>query len=373
MRICMYQLDRIKAGQNLCGFSHSKTAEALDTPLATFKKYLSGERTLPHDFWKKASQLFNVPLSFFDVKNLTTFSMSEVNFRARARIKASHSNAIVEYISLAESISSYFSRNIKNLPFFNILDDYNLDPDSEDSPEIAALRVRSEWGLGVQPINNIISLLELKGIKVFSLPLNVREVDALSISLDGQPFVLLDTFKSAERTRFDAAHELAHIFLHIYDTQTPNDEIDYKKRESEADRFASCFLMPDESFLSLAPKEMSINNMLKYKSYWRVSLQAINYKSHKLNRLTDWVYRSNCMKINSLGYHKNEPHPTHHDQSILHLKLLKLLDAKGNFSVNDMLSEIGISEEDFDNLTFKSLTLFKEYKDSKRPKLKIVE
>mgnify|MGYP003475360019 len=116
----MYQLDRIKAAQNLRGFSHSKTAEALDTPLATFKKYLSGERTLPHDFWKKASQLFNVPLSFFDVKNLTTFSMSEVNFRARARIKASHSNAIVEYISLAESISSYFSRNIKNLPFFNI-------------------------------------------------------------------------------------------------------------------------------------------------------------------------------------------------------------------------------------------------------------
>ena len=84
----MYQLDRIKAAQNLRGFSHSKTAEALDTPLATFKKYLSGERTLPHDFWKKASQLFNVPLSFFDVKNLTTFSMSEVNFRARARIKA---------------------------------------------------------------------------------------------------------------------------------------------------------------------------------------------------------------------------------------------------------------------------------------------
>jgi hypothetical protein len=197
----MYQLDRIKAAQNLRGFSHSKTAEALDTPLATFKKYLSGERTLPHDFWKKASQLFNVPLSFFDVKNLTTFSMSEVNFRARARIKASHSNAIAEYIS------SYFSRNIKNLPFFNILDDYNLDPDSEDSPEIAALRVRSEWGLGVQPINNIISLLELKGIKVFSLPLNVREVDALSISLDGQPFVLLDTFKSAERTRLFMIHK----------------------------------------------------------------------------------------------------------------------------------------------------------------------
>lgn len=368
----MYQLDRIKAAQNLRGFSHSKTAENLDIPLATLKKYLSGERTLPHDFWKKASQFFNVPLSYFDVKNSTSFSMSEVNFRARARIKASYSNSIAEYISLAESINSYFSRNVKNLPIFNILDDYNLDPDSDDSPEITALRIRSEWGLGIQPINNIISLLELKGIKIFSLPLNVREVDALSISLDGQPFILLDTYKSAERTRFDAAHELAHIFLHIYDIQTPNDEIDYKKRESEADRFASCFLMPDESFLQLAPKEMSIGNMIKYKSYWRVSLQAINYKAHKLNLLTDWVYRSNCMKINSLGYHKNEHQPTHHDQPILHLKLLKLLDAKGNFSINEMLNEIGISEEDFNNLTFNSLRHFKEYKNSKKPKLRLL-
>lgn len=369
----MYQLDRIKAAQNLRGFSHSRTAEALDIPLATFKKYLSGERSVPPDFWKKLSQIFNVPLSFFYGKNSTQFGMSEVNFRARARIKASYSNSIAEYISLAESISSYFSRNIKNLPVFNILDDYNLDPDSDDSPEITALRIRSEWGLGMQPINNIISLMELKGIKVFSLPLNVREVDALSISLDGQPFVLLDTFKSAERSRFDAAHELAHIFLHIYDTQTPTDDIDYKKRESEADRFASCFLMPNESFRELAPNEMSIGNMLKYKSYWRVSLQAINYKSHKLNLITDWVYRSNCMKINSLGYHKNEPQPTHHDQSILYLKLLKLLDAKGNFSINEMLNEIGISWEDFDNLTFRSLTLFTDYKESKRPKLTIVQ
>lgn len=66
----MYQLDRIKAAQNLRGFSHSRTAEALDIPLATFKKYLSGERSVPYDFWKKLSQIFNVPLSFFTKRTL---------------------------------------------------------------------------------------------------------------------------------------------------------------------------------------------------------------------------------------------------------------------------------------------------------------
>lgn len=368
----MSSLNRIKAAQHLRGFTLSETAEALDIPLATYKKYLKGERTLPANFWKNLAKIFNVPNSFFYEKSLTDFEISEVNFRARARIKASHSNSVVQYVNMAELISKYFSRRISNLPKFNIIDDYNIDPCSEDAAEIAALRVRSEWGQGVQPIKNIISLMELKGIKVFSLPLNVREVDALSISLDGQPFVLLDTFKSAERTRFDAAHELAHIFLHIYDQKNPKEEIDYKKRESEADRFASCFLMPTESFLKLAPKSLSIDNMIKYKKFWRVSLQAINYKSHKLSLISDWIYRSNCMKINSMGFHKNEPEPTSPDTSILHLKMLKILDGTGSFSIEDMLSEIGVSWEDFDNLTFKSLTFFTEYKKSKRPQLRIL-
>lgn len=368
----MYSLSRVKAAQNLRGFSQLDTAQALGFPLSTFKAYVSEERTLPPLFWRNLAKVFNLPLSFFYEKNVTFFDRAEVNFRARARIKASHWNAVSEYISMAELINRYFSNRIKNLPKFNILDDYNLDPCSDDAAEVAALRVRSEWGLGVQPIKNIISLMELKGIKVFSLPLNVREVDALSIPLDGQPFVLLDTYKSAERTRFDAAHELAHIFLHIYDKVTPQEDIDYKRRESEADRFASCFLMPTDSFLQLAPKSMSIENMIKYKQYWRVSLQAINYKSHKKHLISDWVYRSNCMKINTMGFHINEPEPTQADGSILYLKMLKILDQVDGFSINNMLDDIGLTWEDFDNLTFKSLTEFSIYKESQRPKLRLV-
>ena len=370
----MYSLDRFKAAQRLRGLSLSETAQRLDIKQNTLRKYLQDERTLPSDFWINASNVFDVPESFFRQRNDDyQFDVSDINFRARARIKAAYSNATVEYINLAVAINSYFSKRIKNLPIFKIIDDYNIDPCSEDAAEVAALRVRSEWGLGVQPIKNIVSLMELKGIRTFSLPLNVREVDALSIPIDGQPFVLLDTQKSAERTRFDAAHELAHIFLHIYDKKPPHqDTTDYKKRESEADRFASCFLMPTKSFLELAPKNMSIENMLKYKEYWRVSLQSINYRSHKLSMISDWVYRSNCMKISSMGFHINEPKPTNQDLSILHIKMLKILDEAGGFSVGQMLDEIGISRKDFDNLTFNSLTLFEDYKNSKKPKLRLL-
>jgi Zn-dependent peptidase ImmA (M78 family) len=48
----------------------------------------------------------------------------------------------------------------------------------------------------------------------------------------------LNTFKSAERSRFDAAHELAHLVLHIHGMTSGGRDI-----EREADMFASAFLI----------------------------------------------------------------------------------------------------------------------------------
>ncbi|MFD5336500.1 MULTISPECIES: ImmA/IrrE family metallo-endopeptidase [Streptomyces] len=60
------------------------------------------------------------------------------------------------------------------------------------------------------------------------------EVDAFSF-WDGEiPFVLLSTEKTAERGRFDAAHELGHLVLHG-EEQMPHGP----QAEAEAHRFAA--------------------------------------------------------------------------------------------------------------------------------------
>ncbi|NVZ67186.1 ImmA/IrrE family metallo-endopeptidase, partial [Pseudomonas gingeri] len=82
-------------------------------------------------------------------------------------------------------------------------------PDLSDlGPEEAAATLRRVWGLGNAPIPNMIHLLESKGIRVFSLAEETREVDAFCTWYEGKPFIFLNTIKSAERSRFDAAHEL---------------------------------------------------------------------------------------------------------------------------------------------------------------------
>ncbi len=66
---------------------------------------------------------------------------------------------------------------------------------------------------------------------------------------DGGPAVVINTWEriSVERWIFSAAHELGHLLLHpgAYDDEL---EEESKGEESEADRFASFLLMPQDSF-----------------------------------------------------------------------------------------------------------------------------
>lgn len=95
--------------------------------------------------------------------------------------------------------------------------------------------------------------------------------------------------------------------------------------------------------------------MIEYKKVWRTSLKAINYKTHKLRLISDWVNRSNSMKMNSLGYNITEPEETHRDKSLMLPKIISVLSSQPSFDKNQMFDEISISENDFNQLTFDSL------------------
>jgi Zn-dependent peptidase ImmA (M78 family) len=88
-------------------------------------------------------------------------------------------------------------------------------PESPDyRPADAAIALRTHWGIGQRPIGNMVHLLESFGIRVFSLAERATQVDAYSLWLRGLPFVFLNTLKTAEHSRMDAAHELGHLVLH---------------------------------------------------------------------------------------------------------------------------------------------------------------
>lgn len=220
-----------------------------------------------------------------------------------------------------------------------------LEKLEKSAPEAAAEMLRAHWGLGEQPVKNMIALLESKGVRVYSLAIDAKEVDAFSMWSGGRPFMFLNTFKSAERCRFDAAHELGHLVMHQHaHPQGPD-------LEREANAFASAFLMPRASVLAMAPRSITIKSLIKYKKLWSVSVAALNYRLHSLGLSTEWAYRTLCIQIAQEGYRTEEPESIAHERSVVLEKIFAALRADGVGKAG-VARELAISPEEINELTF---------------------
>lgn len=149
----------------------------------------------------------------------------------------------------------------------------------------AAEAARSALGLDkVEAIRDMCGLLEDHGIKIY--PFDLASVGFFGLSVsgeDGGPAIVVNAWEriTVERWIFTAAHELAHLILHLgaYDVTraTENEE-----EEEEAHVFASHFLMPEKIFR----KEWDptdglplVDRVLKVKHIFAVSCQAVLHRA----------------------------------------------------------------------------------------------
>jgi Zn-dependent peptidase ImmA (M78 family) len=212
-------------------------------------------------------------------------------------------------------------------------------------PEEAASVLRTEWGLGEKPISNVLHLLESKGIRVFSLAENTAKVNAYSLWRSNKPYVFLNNYKSAESSRFDAAHELCHLVCH------QDGGCSGREAEDQANRFASAFLMPQADVLAVLPRVRYLEQLVKAKARWRVSVAALAYRLHKLRVISDWKYHDLCVEISSLGYNKEEPEPIERERSIVWQKVLRSLWAEKT-TQRHIAAQLALPEDEVNGLIF---------------------
>lgn len=197
-------------------------------------------------------------------------------------------------------------------------------PEIDDAtPEQAAEEVRAQWHLADRPIADMMSLLESKGVRILSLDHRCKDVDAFCFSRDGVSYIFVSTVKTAERQRFDLAHELGHLVLHA-DLST--DGAKSKERERQADSFASAFLMPASRIYTQSMNGAPVERILKAKKYWQVSAMAMARRLHDLKLLSDWQYRSVVIELSQRGYRSAEPDGIQREQSQLLRKVLFMMD-----------------------------------------------
>jgi Zn-dependent peptidase ImmA (M78 family) len=159
---------------------------------------------------------------------------------------------------------------------------------------------------------------------VFSLAADCALVDAFSFGWHQTPYVLLNTTKSGERGRFDAAHELGHLVLHS-EHRLPHGP----DAEQEANRFAAAFLMPRASVLAHGLANATSDRILAAKQAWRVAAMALTHRLHELELLTEWGYRTACVDLSRRGYRTGEPGGIARETSQLLEKVFRSLRAEG--------------------------------------------
>jgi Zn-dependent peptidase ImmA (M78 family)/plasmid maintenance system antidote protein VapI len=309
-----------------------------DVSPVTLSRILNGKQTPDTQTVVKLAAALEYPVEFFEQGDLDLIDAEAASFRSLTAMTATERDAALAAGSLAYELADWVNAR------FRLPDPDIPDLGHEQSADVAARMLRKHWNLGERPIGHLIKFLEAKGIRVFSLAENTRNVDAFSCWRNGEPFIFLNTFKTAERTRFDAAHELGHLVLHRHGG--PNQ----RTAEAEANLFASEFLMPGADVISSLPRVSVLKDLINAKRRWGVSASALAYKLHKLSLISDWVYRSFMIQLNQ-NFHEMEPSEIDREFSSIWQAVLSELWKEG-ISREKIARDLRVPLHELDNLIF---------------------
>lgn len=240
------------------------------------------------------AETLGFPESFFFQDDVKKLSQGGLTFRARSRTPAWQKHSAVAAATMVSELVNWIDERFE-------LPEVRLPRLVGQTPDVAARMVRAEWMLGQKPIPNMIHLLESRGVLVFSLAQNCREIDAFSFWAGERPVVMLNTMKSAERSRMDAAHELMHLIAHEEETG--------KSEEQEATAFGGNFLLPASDVLARVKRVVSLPQLIEAKRRWGVALSALVYRLHELGIASDWQYRTLFVEMAKKNYLADEPNP----------------------------------------------------------------
>jgi len=293
----------------------------------------------PQETVQAFSEALGYPAEFFfSEQDIDIIEPESVSFRSLKSMSAAQQHAAIGAGSLGLILDNYLEKRF-NLPAIELPDLRGSDPES------AAEEMREYWRLGNHGITNMIHLLEKHGVRVFSLAENTQSVDAFSFWKDEKPYVYLNTQKSGERSRMDAAHELGHLVLHKHGVPQGKD------LEAEADEFASFFLMPRRTVLSCASKYLTVDDVMNLRPNWKTSAMSIIMQLRAVGSITEWHHRSLIIEASKRGLRRAEIDGIEHEKALYLNVLFKSLKKDG-VSLNDIAKELMLPLEELTNLIF---------------------
>ena len=358
---------RIKLARELRGLSKADLAKTLGVTPRTLQKYET--EGAPSERAGVLAEAIDLEREFFGLPSIAGLSTGQGFFRSLRRATAAQRNSARAAAAIGVEVYKFITERFK-LPEPNILEIDQL------SPAQAAATLRAAWGRGTESLPNLIQLAEANGVRVLSLPLNAKTVDAFSFIRDDEAYIFLSTLKTAERSRFDIAHELGHLVMHtrVVPTDT-TDSLARQELERQADQFAAEFLMPAESILPRSSREPAVPEIMELKNSFKVSAVAMAKRLHELGRGSEWAYRQNCAELAKRGFRSGEPEGIARERSRVFDTVFPAIREKHNLSA-EVADQLGITLDLLHQLTFAqipvSVTGEKQGSPGRNPDLKLV-
>jgi Zn-dependent peptidase ImmA (M78 family)/DNA-binding XRE family transcriptional regulator len=174
-----------------------------------------------------------------------------------------------------------------------------------EDAEQAADELRAKWKLGVDPIAEVVAILEDHHVHVLAIDAGEKFDGISAVAYEESRPVAAAVVTRAEipgeRERLNLAHELGHLVLQVAD-QVDEDKVAF--------RFAGAFLAPATTLrwrvgdrrAFISPEEL-----LLLKRFFGMSVQALLYRCRDLGIISDSYYRRWCIDINRLGWKRREP------------------------------------------------------------------
>jgi Zn-dependent peptidase ImmA (M78 family)/DNA-binding XRE family transcriptional regulator len=294
---------RLKAARLMAGLSMDALVAAMNHGISkqAISKYENNKMLPDSRILIALGKALSVQPDFFFAQ--VELSLDAVNFRRKASLgikavdslKAKVKDELERYLELESFLSNELTAAPKPEP---------IPVAKLEDIEQAAVRLRLDWGIGVEgPVAYIVDLFEEHGIKVLELE-GPQGFDGLSGFIDKHPFIVLNKQAPADRKRLTGLHEFAHLYL------TYPASLGEKEQEKLCHAFGGAFLMPKEILIrELGAKRSNISyyELNSLKSQYGISMQAIMYRAKQYNIITDYAYEAFSKDLSIRGWRKNEP------------------------------------------------------------------
>lgn len=292
----MFNSEQLRLARQYLGLTLQEIAEALERSRQFISQLETGRVQPTAEIIDGLVRILDVDAQFFMRPRIGSIVEDQVHFRKRVSARVADRQTMLARGEFFGKVVDFIEGKLR-FPAVNIPEISGATCDAE-SIERAAERCRDCWDLGRGPIANMTRVVENAGAVVTSFDDLSAKLDALSITRRRPVIIRNDAKQSPFRLCFDLAHELGHFVMH--EGQVTGDRV----TESQANRFASAFLLPRTTFAKSFPQRGSRidwKGVSDLKMKWRVSKAALLYRARDLQLISDDTYRGAVIRLKNAG------------------------------------------------------------------------